>query len=91
MSRAERLRTVAPAAEAERISDDELAYHCTVLEQSQQAEALLAEVRAIMARAEGMQAARQSWSVHLAAKYSLHDGDGITPDGEIVRASRTVA
>lgn len=75
----------------ERIGGDELAYHRTVLEQSQQAEALLAEVRAIMARAEGMQAARQSWSAHLAAKYGLQDGDGVTADGVIVRASRPVA
>lgn len=55
----------------ETLSPDELAYH----------RALVARVKA----AQVAQAAWQSWSEHLSAKYRLAERDAISETGDIVR------
>jgi hypothetical protein len=39
----------------------------------------------LTAQVKAAQAAWHSWSVHLAAKYRLGEGDGITEQGDVVR------
>lgn len=45
----------------------------------------LAYHRALVARVKAAQAAWQSWSDHIGAKYRLTEGDAISEDGDVLR------
>lgn len=51
----------------------------------------LAYHSALVAKLKAGNAAWQSWSAHLQAKYGLADGDGITEAGEVVRSAQRPA
>jgi hypothetical protein len=60
-----------------RLSDDELAYHKTLVAQVKWAQDA-------QARIAGIQSAWQIWAEHLQAKYGFEDGDVLTEDGTII-------
>jgi hypothetical protein len=59
-----------------RLSNDELAYHKTLVAQVKWAQD-------VQARIAGIQSAWQIWAEHLQAKYGFEDGDVLTEDGAI--------
>jgi hypothetical protein len=60
-----------------RLSDDEAAYHVSLVEQVKEAQ----EAQAMIVRTQG---AWDSWSEYLKGKYGFTDGDVITEEGTIV-------
>lgn len=48
----------------------------------------LAYHQSLTAQLRAAQAAWQSWSAHLSAKYGLAEGDSITETGEVIRLAQ---
>ncbi len=61
----------------ERLSDDEIAYHVSLVQQVKGAQ----EAQATIVRTQG---AWETWSEYLKSKYGFTDGDVITEEGMIV-------
>lgn len=67
------------------IHEGELAYHQRMLEDAQQAEAMMAEAERLAATAQAKRASNASWTSYLVERYGLVDGDHVAQDGTITR------
>jgi hypothetical protein len=70
---------------SETITDDELAYHRTVVADMQQAQVAAQEIARLQALAASAEATFRSWGEHLHRRYGLGPGDGVDEEGRITR------
>jgi hypothetical protein len=64
--------------DAKRITDDEMAYHSRLVERTQWA-------RSVAAQVQEVEAAFNSWAAFLRERYDLKPGDRVAEDGTITR------